>query len=209
MFGQIKLDEKAKKTKTGQFKTDEATLTKLKGKHEIIDHVLSYRTQKKLLSTYVDALPKLIEPKTNRVHTNYMQSVTATGRLSSNRPNLQNIPVRTALGKEIRKAFCPKDDDHLLLCADYSQIELRIIAGLSEDQSMINAFKNNRDIHTETASKIFQTTEQVDREMRNKAKMVNFGIIYGISAFGLSQRLGIKRTEGKMIIDNYLKNFLL
>ena len=210
LFGQMKLDEKAKKTKTGQFKTDEATLTKLKGKHEIIDHVLSYRTQKKLLSTYVDALPKLIHAKTNRIHTNYMQSVTATGRLSSNSPNLQNIPIRTALGKEIRKAFCPKDDNHLLLCADYSQIELRIIAGLSEDQSMIDAFKNNRDIHTETASKIFQTTaSQVDREMRNKAKMVNFGIIYGISAFGLSQRLGIKRTEGKMIIDNYFKEFPL
>ena len=210
LFGHLKLDEKAKKTKTGQFKTDEATLLKLKGKHSIIDHVLQYRTQKKLLTTYVDALPKLIEPKTNRVHTNYMQSVTATGRLSSTGPNLQNIPVRTALGKEIRKAFCPKDSDHLILCADYSQIELRIIAGLSQDESMINAFKNNRDIHTETAAKIFQsTTEQVDKEMRNKAKMVNFGIIYGISAFGLSQRLGIKRTESKLIIENYFKEFPL
>ena len=139
-----------------------------------------------------------------------MQSVTATGRLSSTGPNLQNIPVRTALGKEIRKAFCPKDSDHLILCADYSQIELRIIAGLSQDESMINAFKNNRDIHTETAAKIFQsTTEQVDKEMRNKAKMVNFGIIYGISAFGLSQRLGIKRTESKLIIENYFKEFPL
>ena len=208
LFGHLKLDEKAKKTKTGQFKTDEATLVKLKGKHSIIDHVLQYRTQKKLLTTYVDALPKLIEPKTNRVHTNYMQSVTATGRLSSTGPNLQNIPVRTALGKEIRKAFCPKDSDHLILCADYSQIELRIIAGLSQDESMINAFKNDRDIHTETAAKIFQsTTDQVDKEMRNKAKMVNFGIIYGISAFGLSQRLGIKRTESKLIIENYFKEF--
>ena len=210
LFGHLKLDEKAKKTKTGQFKTDEATLVKLKGKHSIIDHVLQYRTQKKLLTTYVDALPKLIEPKTNRVHTNYMQSVTATGRLSSTGPNLQNIPVRTALGKEIRKAFCPKDSDHLILCADYSQIELRIIAGLSQDESMINAFKNDRDIHTETAAKIFQsTTDQVDKEMRNKAKMVNFGIIYGISAFGLSQRLGIKRTESKLIIENYFKEFPL
>ena len=208
LFGHLKLDEKAKKTKTGQFKTDEATLVKLKGKHSIIDHVLQYRTQKKLLTTYVDALPKLIEPKTNRVHTNYMQSVTATGRLSSTGPNLQNIPIRTALGKEIRKAFCPKDSDHLILCADYSQIELRIIAGLSQDESMINAFKNDRDIHTETAAKIFQsTTDQVDKEMRNKAKMVNFGIIYGISAFGLSQRLGIKRTESKLIIENYFKEF--
>tara|TARA_B100000989_G_scaffold13175_2_gene8902 strand:- start:889 stop:3639 length:2751 start_codon:yes stop_codon:yes gene_type:complete len=210
LFGHLKLDEKAKKTKTGQFKTDEATLIKLKGKHSIIDHVLQYRTQKKLLTTYVDALPKLIEPKTNRVHTNYMQSVTATGRLSSTGPNLQNIPVRTALGKEIRKAFCPKNSDHLILCADYSQIELRIIAGLSQDESMINAFKNDRDIHTETAAKIFQsTTDQVDKEMRNKAKMVNFGIIYGISAFGLSQRLGIKRTESKLIIENYFKEFPL
>ena len=208
LFGHLKLDEKAKKTKTGQFKTDEATLLKLKGKHSIIDHVLQYRTQKKLLTTYVDALPKLIEPKTNRVHTNYMQSVTATGRLSSTGPNLQNIPIRTALGKEIRKAFCPKDSDHLILCADYSQIELRIIAGLSQDESMINAFKNDRDIHTETAAKIFQSTnDQVDKEMRNKAKMVNFGIIYGISAFGLSQRLGIKRTESKLIIENYFKEF--
>ena len=210
LFGHLKLDEKAKKTKTGQFKTDEATLLKLKGKHSIIDHVLQYRTQKKLLSTYVDALPKLIEPKTNRVHTNYMQSVTTTGRLSSTGPNLQNIPIRTALGKEIRKAFCPKDSDHLILCADYSQIELRIIAGLSQDESMINAFKNDRDIHTETAAKIFQsTTDQVDKEMRNKAKMVNFGIIYGISAFGLSQRLGIKRSESKLIIENYFKEFPL
>ena len=208
LFGHLKLDEKAKKTKTGQFKTDEGTLLKLKGKHSIIDHVLQYRTQKKLLTTYVDALPKLIEPKTNRVHTNYMQSVTATGRLSSTGPNLQNIPIRTALGKEIRKAFCPKDSDHLILCADYSQIELRIIAGLSQDESMINAFKNDRDIHTETAAKIFQSTnDQVDKEMRNKAKMVNFGIIYGISAFGLSQRLGIKRTESKLIIENYFKEF--
>ncbi len=210
LFENLMLDEKAKKTKTGQYKTDEATLVKLKGKHAIVDNVLQYRTQKKLLSTYVDALPKLIQPKTNRVHTNYMQSVTATGRLSSTNPNLQNIPVRTALGKEIRKAFCPKDSNHLILCADYSQIELRIIAGLSQDESMINAFKKNRDIHTETAAKIFQsTTDQVDKEMRNKAKMVNFGIIYGISAFGLSQRLGIKRDESKMIIDNYFKEFPL
>ena len=208
LFGQMELDPKAKKTRTGQFKTDEATLTKLTGKHPIIEDILSYRTQKKLLSTYVDALPKLINEKTGRVHTNYMQTVTATGRLSSNNPNLQNIPIRTALGKEIRKAFCPKDQQHMLLCADYSQIELRIIAGLSEDEAMINAFINNRDIHTETAAKIFNVhIDQVDRTMRNKAKMVNFGIIYGISAFGLSQRLGIKRTEAKMIIDNYFIQF--
>ena len=204
IFGKLELDPKAKKTKTGQFKTDESTLLKLKDKHEIIGNILSYRKQKKLLSTYVDALPKLISKKTQRIHTNYMQAVTATGRLSSNNPNLQNIPIRSEMGKEIRRAFCAKDKDHLLLAADYSQIELRIIAGLSNDESMINAFKNNHDIHSETASKIFNTSiENVSREMRSKAKMVNFGIIYGISAFGLSQRLNIKRTEAKEIIDNY------
>ena len=204
IFGKLELDPKAKKTKTGQYKTDESTLLKLKDKHEIIGNILSYRKQKKLLSTYVDALPKLISKKTQRVHTNYMQAVTATGRLSSNNPNLQNIPIRSEMGKEIRRAFCARDKDHLLLAADYSQIELRIIAGLSNDESMINAFKNNHDIHSETASKIFNTSlENVSREMRSKAKMVNFGIIYGISAFGLSQRLNIKRTEAKEIIDNY------
>ena len=208
IFGKLNLDEKAKKTKTGQYKTDEATLNKLNGVHPIIADILNYRTRKKLLSTYVDALPKLISPTTNKIHTNYMQAVTSTGRLSSNKPNLQNIPIRTELGKEIRKAFCSSDSNHLLLCADYSQIELRIIAGLSKDESMINAFTIGRDIHTETASKIFHVNlEEVSREMRSKAKMVNFGIIYGISAFGLSQRLGLKRTEAKEIIDNYFLEF--
>ena len=208
IFGKLNLDEKAKKTKTGQYKTDEATLNKLSGTHPIIAEILNYRTRKKLLSTYVDALPKLISPVTNKIHTNYMQAVTATGRLSSNKPNLQNIPIRTELGKEIRKAFCSSDSEHLLLCADYSQIELRIIAGLSKDESMINAFTDGRDIHTETASKIFHVKlEEVSRDMRSKAKMVNFGIIYGISAFGLSQRLSIKRTEAKEIIDNYFLEF--
>ncbi|MDG1690260.1 MAG: DNA polymerase I [Flavobacteriales bacterium] len=208
IFGKLNLDEKAKKTKTGQYKTDEATLNKLNGAHPIIADILNYRTRKKLLSTYVDALPKLISPMTNKIHTNYMQAVTSTGRLSSNKPNLQNIPIRTDLGKEIRKAFCSSDSNHLLLCADYSQIELRIIAGLSKDESMINAFTIGRDIHTETASKIFHVNlEDVSREMRSKAKMVNFGIIYGISAFGLSQRLGVKRTEAKEIIDNYFLEF--
>ncbi len=210
LFGKLELDSKAKKTKTGQFKTDESTLLKLKGKHKIIDDILSYRKQKKLLSTYVDALPKLISKKTNRIHTNYIQTVTATGRLSSSKPNLQNIPVRTEMGREIRKAFCAKDKNHLLLAADYSQIELRIIAGLSNDESMIHAFKHNQDIHTETASKIFNTPfDNVSREMRSKAKMVNFGIIYGISAFGLSQRLNIKRGEAKEIIDNYFQQYPL
>tara|TARA_B110000285_G_scaffold141769_1_gene158572 strand:- start:2534 stop:5272 length:2739 start_codon:yes stop_codon:yes gene_type:complete len=208
IFGKLNLDEKAKKTKTGQYKTDEATLNKLSGTHPIIAEILNYRTRKKLLSTYVDALPKLISPVTNKIHTNYMQAVTATGRLSSNKPNLQNIPIRTELGKEIRKAFCSSDSEHLLLCADYSQIELRIIAGLSKDESMINAFTDGRDIHTETASKIFHVKlEEVSRDMRSKAKMVNFGIIYGISAFGLSQRLSIKRTAAKEIIDNYFLEF--
>ena len=141
------LDDKAKKTKTGQYKTDESTLLKLNGSHPIIEDILDYRTRRKLLSTYVDALPKLISSVTKKIHTNYMQTVTSTGRLSSNKPNLQNIPVRTALGKEIRKAFCSSDNNHLLLCADYSQIELRIIAGLSKDESMINAFTVGRDIH--------------------------------------------------------------
>ena len=208
LFGKLMLDDKAKKTKTGQYKTDESTLLKLNGSHPIIEDILDYRTRRKLLSTYVDALPKLISSVTKKIHTNYMQTVTSTGRLSSNKPNLQNIPVRTALGKEIRKAFCSSDNNHLLLCADYSQIELRIIAGLSKDESMINAFTVGRDIHTETASKIFKVDlERVSREMRGKAKMVNFGIIYGISAFGLSQRLGIKRKEAKEIIDNYFKEF--
>jgi DNA polymerase-1 len=208
IFGKLNLDEKAKKTKTGQYKTDEATLNKLNGVHPIIADILNYRTRKKLLSTYVDALPKLISPVTNKIHTNYMQAVTSTGRLSSNKPNLQNIPIRTELGKEIRRAFCSSNSNHLLLCADYSQIELRIIAGLSKDESMINAFTIGRDIHTETASKIFHVNlEDVSREMRSKAKMVNFGIIYGISAFGLSQRLGVKRTEAKEIIDNYFLEF--
>jgi DNA polymerase-1 len=208
LFGKLILDTKAKKTKTGQYKTDESTLSKLEGSHPIVLDILNYRTQKKLLSTYVDALPKLISNKTHRIHTSYMQTVTSTGRLSSNKPNLQNIPIRTELGKEIRKAFCSSSEKHFLLCADYSQIELRIIAGLSKDDSMINAFTIGRDIHTETASKIFKVgLDKVSREMRGKAKMVNFGIIYGISAFGLSQRLGIKRGEAKEIIDNYFLEF--
>ncbi len=208
LFEKMKLNEKAKKTKTGQFKTDESTLKKLIGTHKIIEEILQYRTEKKLVSTYIDALPKLVSDKTGRIHTNYMQTVTSTGRLSSNNPNLQNIPIRTQIGKKIRKSFCSKKDNYSLLCADYSQIELRLIAGLSKDDSMINAFKNKRDIHTETAAKVFNvTTSEVDREMRNKAKMVNFGIIYGISPFGLSQRLGIKRKEASEIISNYFKEF--
>ena len=208
LFDILKLSEKPKKTKTGQYKTDEATLQKLKNKHQIISRLLEYRTQKKLKSTYVDALPKLIEQKTNRIHTNYLQAGTVTGRLSSNNPNLQNIPIRTKLGKEIRKAFIPRGEDYSLLAADYSQIELRVIASLSGDESIISAFNKNLDIHKATAAKVFSVElDEVTNEMRSKAKMVNFGIIYGISPFGLSQRLNIRRAEAKEIIDNYFEKF--
>ena len=208
LFNVLKIDEKAKKAKTGQFSTSEDTLCKLADKHEIIPLVLDYRSLKKLKSTYVDSLPELVNPETKRIHTSYMQTVAATGRLSSNNPNLQNIPIRTEKGREIRKAFIPRNENYVLLAADYSQIELRIIAALSKDESMIQSFKNGDDIHAATASKVFEVPlAEVDREMRSKAKMVNFGIIYGISAFGLSQRLGIKRTEAKEIIDSYFEKY--
>ena len=208
LFEVLKIDEKAKKTKTGQYSTSEETLAKLASKHEIIPKVLEYRSLKKLKSTYVDSLPDLVNTKTGRIHTNYMQTVAATGRLSSNSPNLQNIPIRTEKGREIRKAFIPRDKDYQLLAADYSQIELRIIAALSGDEGMIDAFKNGIDIHSVTASKVFDVAlEEVDRDMRSKAKTVNFGIIYGISAFGLSQRMNIGRKEAKVIIDNYFEKY--
>ncbi|CAG5082438.1 DNA polymerase I [Parvicella tangerina] len=208
LFETMNLSEKAKKTKTGQYKTDEATLVKLQGKHPIIDDILEYRQMKKLKSTYVDALPKLVNPKTGRIHTTYFQTVAATGRLSSNHPNLQNIPIRSTRGKEIRKAFKARSTDYKIMAADYSQIELRIIAALSGDKGMIEAFKSGQDIHAATAAKVFDVPlEEVSREQRSKAKMVNFGIIYGISAFGLSQRLGISRTEAKEIIDNYFEKY--
>ena len=208
LFDVLKIDEKAKKTKTGQYSTSEDTLSKIAEKHEIIPKVLDYRSLKKLKSTYVDSLPELVNPNTKHIHTSYMQTVAATGRLSSNNPNLQNIPIRTEKGREIRKAFIPRNESHLLLAADYSQIELRIIAALSNDESMIEAFKNGDDIHAATASKVFEVPlKEVDRDMRSKAKMVNFGIIYGISAFGLSQRLGIKRKEAKEIIDSYFEKY--
>ncbi|MBD98406.1 MAG: DNA polymerase I [Verrucomicrobia bacterium] len=215
LFDVLKIDDKAKKTKTGQYSTSEETLQKLKDKHEIIESILEYRSLKKLKSTYVDTLPELVNKKTNRIHTNYMQAVAATGRLSSNHPNLQNIPIRTEKGREIRKAFTARNEDFVLLAADYSQIELRIIAALSGDESMIEAFQQNIDVHSLTASKVFNVDlDEVNRDMRSKAKMVNFGIIYGISAFGLSQRLGIPRKEAKAIIDNYfikypkIKNYM-
>lgn len=208
LFVKLNLDPKAKKTKTGQFATGEEVLSKMASEHEIARVILEYRQIVKLKSTYVDALPTMINPKTGRVHTTYNQFVAATGRLSSINPNLQNIPIRTERGREIRKAFVPRDDNHVLLAADYSQIELRIMAAFSKDESMIEAFKNGRDIHATTAAKIFQVPlEEVTSDMRRKAKTANFGIIYGISAFGLSQRLSISRTEAKEIIDAYFKEF--
>ncbi|MGV6862675.1 MAG: DNA polymerase I [Putridiphycobacter sp.] len=208
LFEVMKINEKAKKTKTGQYSTSEDTLLKLKDKHEIIPLILEYRSLKKLKSTYVDALPLLINEKTGRIHTSYMQTVAATGRLSSTNPNLQNIPIRTEKGREIRKAFIPRNDNFDLLAADYSQIELRIIAALSNESNMIQAFKDGLDIHAATAAKVFDTKiEEVTSEQRRQAKAVNFGIIYGQSAFGLSQNLGISRKEAKAIIDSYFEQY--
>jgi DNA polymerase-1 len=208
LFEKLKLDAKAKKTKTGQYATGEDILTKLAVQHKICDDILTFRELTKLRSTYVDALPELINPKTGRVHTSYAQAVAVTGRLSSNNPNLQNIPIRTEKGREIRKAFIPRDENHILVSADYSQIELRIVAAISGDENMCNAFREGLDIHTATASKVFNVqTSDVTKEMRYKAKSVNFGIIYGQGAFGLAENLGISRTEAKEIIDNYKKEF--
>jgi len=208
LFDKMKIVEKAKKTKTGQYSTGEDVLSKLANKHEIIPLILEYRSLKKLKSTYVDALPELVNEGDGKIHTSYMQTVAATGRLSSNNPNLQNIPIRTEKGREIRKAFIPRNDDYILLAADYSQIELRIIAALSEDENMQEAFVKGEDIHTATAAKVFGVKpEEVDREMRSKAKAVNFGIIYGVSAFGLSQNLNIPRKEAKEIIDTYFEQY--
>lgn len=209
LFDKLKLDPSAKKTKTGQYQTGEDVLLKLAAKgHDIVDSILTFRELTKLKSTYVDALPQLINPKTGRVHTTYGQAVAVTGRLASNNPNLQNIPVRTERGKEIRKAFIPRDADHVLLSADYSQIELRIVAAMSGDANMCAAFRSGTDIHTATAAKVYNVPEsEVTKEMRYKAKSVNFGIIYGQGAFGLADNLGISRTEAKEIIDNYKKQF--
>ena len=208
LFDVLKLDSKAKKTKTGQYKTDEATLQKLAGEHEIVSKILEYRKINKLRSTYVDALPKLIHPSTGRVHTSFAQAVAATGRLSSTNPNLQNIPIRTDMGKEIRKAFVPRDENHTLLAVDYSQIELRIVASVAEDSGMLEAFNNGLDIHTATAAKVFGVdVSEVTKDQRYKAKSVNFGLIYGQGAFGLSQNLGIKRSEASELIDAYFEQF--
>ncbi|MFM7671856.1 MAG: DNA polymerase I [Bacteroidota bacterium] len=209
LFDKLKLDPSAKKTKTGQYQTGEDVLLKLAAKgHDIVDSILTFRELTKLRSTYVDALPALINPKTGRVHTTYSQAVAVTGRLSSNNPNLQNIPVRTDRGKEIRKAFIPRNEEYVLLSADYSQIELRIVAAISGDENMCVAFRTGTDIHTATAAKVYGIAEsEVTKEMRYKAKSVNFGIIYGQGAFGLADNLGISRTEAKEIIDNYKKQF--
>ena len=208
LFGEMELVEKPKKTKTGQFKTDEQTLSTLASKHPIVANILDYREASKLKSTYVDALPHHVSSKTARVHTHYQQLMTSTGRLSSNEPNLQNIPVRSAAGREIRKAFVPRDKNHTLLAADYSQVELRVMAALSGDKAMIEAIKAELDIHSATAARVYGVSmDDVTSEMRRNAKMVNFGIIYGISAFGLSQRLDIPRAEASEIIETYFQQY--
>ncbi len=208
LFDILKLDTKAKKTKTGQYATGEDVLQKMASKHKIVDDILNFRELTKLKSTYVDSFPELINPKTGRVHTSYAQAVAVTGRLSSANPNLQNIPIRTERGREIRKAFIPRDAGRVLVSADYSQIELRIVAAISGDPNMCEAFKLGKDIHTATAAKVYGINEaDVTKEMRYKAKSVNFGIIYGQGAFGLAENLGISRTEAKEIIDNYKKEF--
>jgi len=209
LFDKLKLDPSAKKTKTGQYQTGEDVLLKLAARgNTIADDILAFRELTKLKSTYVDSLPLLINRKTGRVHTTYGQAVAVTGRLASNNPNLQNIPVRTDRGKEIRKAFIPRDEKYVLLSADYSQIELRIVASISGDPNMCAAFKKGTDIHTATAARVYSVAEtEVTKEMRYKAKSVNFGIIYGQGAFGLADNLGISRTEAKTIIDNYKKEF--
>ena len=207
LFEDLKLVDKPKKTKTGQYSTSEDVLNKLK-EHEIIQDILSWRSLVKLQNTYVDALPNQVNEKTNRIHTDYHQAVAATGRLSSNNPNLQNIPIRTERGRQVRKAFVPRGEDFVLMAADYSQIELRIIAALSKDESMIESFANNEDIHTATAAKVFGVTqEEVTRTQRSNAKAVNFGIIYGQGAFTLAEQQGITRKEAKALIDNYYKTY--
>jgi DNA polymerase-1 len=208
LFEKLKLDPKARKTKTGQYATGEDVLRKLAVVHPVADDILAYREYTKLRSTYVDALPQLVNKKTGRVHTTYGQAVAVTGRLASNNPNLQNIPIRTERGREIRKAFIARDENHTLISADYSQIELRIVASISGDKVMCEAFRQNKDVHTATAAKVYGVEEEaVTKDMRRKAKSVNFGIIYGQGAFGLAENLGISRTEAKTIIDNYKNEF--
>ena len=215
LFEKLKLVDKPKKTKTGQYSTAEDVLSFLAKDHPIVADILEWRSVNKLQSTYVKALPEEINPNTGRVHTVYNQAVAATGRLSSNQPNLQNIPIRTERGQQVRKAFIPRDENHVLLAADYSQIELRIIAALSKDPAMLEAFQKGEDIHATTAAKVFGVPlEEVSREQRSNAKTVNFGIVYGVSAFGLSQQTNLNRTEAKELIEAYyatypqLKNYM-
>lgn len=208
LFDRMKLDEKAKKTKTGGYSTSEEVLEKLRSKHPIIGKILEYRGLKKLLSTYIDALPELINKETGKIHTSFNQAVTATGRLSSTNPNLQNIPVRDEMGREIRRAFTTDNDDCIFFSADYSQIELRIMAHLSNDAHMVEAFVSGEDIHAATAAKIYNVPiNEVTSDMRRKAKTANFGIIYGISVFGLAERLNIPRAESKELIDGYFNTY--
>ncbi len=208
LFDKLKLDPQAKKTKTGQYQTGEDVLTRLANKSDIVADILDFRQLQKLKSTYVDALPQMINRKTGRIHTSYNQAVASTGRLSSNNPNLQNIPIRTERGREVRKAFIPRDNDHIILSADYSQIELRIIAEISKDENMLDAFFKGLDIHTATAARVYNIPlEEVNSTQRRNAKAVNFGIIYGQSAFGLSQNLGIPRKEAAEIIENYFNTY--
>jgi DNA polymerase-1 len=208
LFEKLKIEDNPKKTKSGQYSTSEDVLQKLSKKNEVVDLVLQYREYKKLKSTYVDALPEMVSNKDNLIHTDYAQAVTVTGRLSSNKPNLQNIPIKTKLGRKTRSAFIPRNNNNVILAADYSQVELRIMADFSQDKEMIKAFKEGQDIHQLTASKVFNVSlSSVDDTMRRKAKEVNFGIIYGISPFGLSQNLQISRAEAKEIIDAYFNKF--
>ena len=208
LFEELKIVDKPAKTKTGQYSTSEDVLSKLENKHPIVRRILDYRELVKLKNTYVDVLPELIHSRTGRIHTTFNQVVAVTGRLSSDNPNLQNIPIRTARGREIRKAFVPRGDDYVLFSADYSQIELRIIAELSKDAGMLEAFRTGHDIHAATAAKVYGVPiGDVTSDQRRNAKMVNFGIIYGISAFGLSQRVNIPRSEAKEIIENYFVQF--
>jgi len=208
LFDKLQLSSKPKKTKTGQYSTGEDVLVKLAYRHPIVENILEYRSLSKLISTYIDSLPLLVNPRDERIHTSYNQAVAATGRLSSNNPNLQNIPIRTERGREIRKAFIPRNSEYILMAADYSQIELRIIAHLSKDEAMMDAFQKGMDIHTATASRVYGLPpKDISKDMRRNAKTVNFGIIYGISAFGLSERLGIPRKEAASIINSYFEKY--
>jgi DNA polymerase-1 len=208
LFDKLKLPYRWRKTKTGQYSTDEEVMTELALKYSVVKDILDYRQLAKLKSTYIDALPRLVNVKTGRLHSSFNQALTSTGRLSSQNPNLQNIPIRTDKGREIRKAFIPKDNDHLILAADYSQIELRLIAEISGEEAMLKAFRNGEDIHTSTASLIYGVPQdQVNKTQRYNAKTVNFSIIYGAGATNLSQNLGIKRTEASALIEQYFKTY--